>query len=297
MAPTIKWLRFESAAYDWTDATATGPLKQIEAEIDAWITAVNANASNTGRQLARVRGIDDSTTANYAGFVVRASANNNTENAWMHFGTIGSSTTRVHYVGSTYADDTSRGGYGTVAGNGGSDTSVTWKSNGTTADFLLGYDTTDGQEYLVLGYATNTTPSTAYEDGLLIYKTTTGEWAMGASDGASYSCIGYFNDSTGVGWDSPRRTNTQESSTVGATSSVCRGRFFLCSGSTSGPSLIDVGHGALAAANPDLLEAHTTSTYYFTGYRMKLDDLDATGLVYLLNMFYYGPMILVDLRP
>lgn len=294
MAPTIKWQRWDSASYDWFGTTATDALPSLEAELDAWITAVNGNASNSGRQVTKERGYADSTTTNYGALVLSCGANGNTAKGYFSWGCYGSTSSKQIRLGPTYADDTTNGGYGTVSG-GPTDTSVSWFTSGQEPNWLLVYDTTDGQEYFCFGPMFST-HSTAYQDGFFIFKGTDGEWSMTTQDSTSKYHIHYWDDGLSTGWSSSSRSSGTEFAAYQRASSY--GRYLLYPASTSQTSTTDSTEGAqyVYAANPDVFEATETSTYYQTGTRRTMSDLGDGNNVYMLTGYYLGPSFLVDLR-
>ena len=293
MAPTIKWQRWDSASYDWHSGTADGAVAQIEAELDAWIAAVNAHTANTGRQITKMRGYADSTGGSYAGITLRYGANSNTEYAYSYYGTRGSTSSRTWYIGPNFADDTSNGGYGTVSG-GASDSSISWRVSGYEADFLLIYDTTEGQEYFLMGPRFGT--STSYMDGFAIMKSTTGEWMISSGDGsATRYTYHYFNDSVSTGWSAINRTATGNGNAETRNNALCR---YHENASTSGsPSSFFSSNISVAAASPDLLAVSSSGAYYQTGTRRVITDISPNNDFYLLSSYYYGPVVIVDLRP
>ena len=290
MAPTIKWQRFEQAVYDWFDTSATGPIPQIESELDAWIASVNANPSNTGRQVNKIKGYADG-SGNYLGWVLQVGANNNTDNGY--FGMWSASTTALRgYIGRTYTDNASNGGYGTITTNpyGAQDSSIGYASSGQDADFLLIYDSTDGKEFFCLGKAMGT--ATGNMDGFLIYKTTSGEWALGFNDSSTWYGISYFDDVVGTGWVHPKRTATQDSCGYRTMQSYMETRWCLMA--VNG-TIIDplINHYAMPAASDYLFAGANgnTGTRYYWSHVGNGDE------IYMLQAFYYGPRVLVDLRP
>lgn len=295
MAPTIKWQRFDTASYDWFGTTATDALPQIEAELNAWIATVNANPSNAGRQITKMRGYADSTTTNYAGITLRYGANNNTAYAYSFFGCRGSISNRAWYLGTTYADDTSNGGYGTIS-NGTSDTSISFLTSGYDADFMLTYDTTDGQEYFLFGPRFSN-DSVSYQDGFSIIKSTTGEWLFESGDGnANRLVFHYFDDAVSTGWSAVNRTTNGTSKMVPENESFSR--YYLAAQNSGSPSPTSFsGNVKVVAANPSLLQPQNNSYYFKTGTRRILTDISANNDFFLLASYYYGPTVLVDLRP
>ena len=295
MAPTIKWQRWDSASYDWFGTTATDALPSLEAELDAWITAVNGNASNSGRQVTKERGYADSTATNYGALVLSCGANGNASKGYFSWGCYGSTSSKQIRLGPTYADDTTNGGYGAVSG-GPSDTSVSWYGSGQEANWLLVYDSTDGQEYFSFGPAFGTSPNTAYQDGFFIFKGTDGEWSMTSNDSVNQCHIHYWDDAISTGWSSCNRTTAKDYPRT--TGSANYGRYSLYPTSSSQLSSTNSTEGSqyVYAASPDVLECPTTSAYYYTGRRRVLSDIGDGNNVYLLSGYYYGPTFLVDLR-
>jgi hypothetical protein len=295
MAPTIKWQRWDSASYNWFGTAATDALPSLEAELDAWITAVNGNASNSGRQVTKERGYADSTTANYAGLVISCGANGNTDKGYMSYMTSGGTTSKRVVTGGTYVDDTSLGGYGTISG-GFFDTSISWYTSGQEANWMLVYGTTDGQEYFSFGPSFGVSPSTTYQDGFFIFKGTDGEWSMTSNDGSSQIHIHYWDDAISTGWSDCTRDASSNKSRTATTFGY--GRYLLysdSSGQTNTANSTD-GSAFVFAASPDVFETVTISTYAFTGTRRIFSNLGDGNNVYMLTGYYYGPSFLIDLR-
>lgn len=297
MAPTIKWQRWDSASYDWFGTTATDALPSLEAEIDAWITAVNGNASNSGRQITKERGYADSTTAGYAGLVLSAGANGNAAKGYLSYGCFGSGSTKSSYAGPTYADDTSLGGYGTISGGPG-DSNISWYTSGQEASWLVVSDTTDGQEYFCFGPTFGTSPSTAYQDGIFIFKGTDGEWSITSADSTNMIHIHYWDDAIGTGWSNCSRSSNTSYDYTKTQLSYSYGRYMMYSPTSTQANSVNSSEGSqyVYAANPDVLEPSGNSTHYYTGNRRILSTLGDGNNVYILNSFYHGPSFLVDLR-
>lgn len=291
VAPVIKWQRWESGVYDWFGQTAADPVPSIEAELDAWIATVNGNASNSGRQITKMRGAADSTGGNYCGIVLRFGANSNTEHAYFKYGCF-NSTSRKHYLGTAYTDDTADGGYGNVSG-GPSDTIVSWYTSGQEANFLIISGTVDGQEYFIFGPSFGSNPDYNYCDGFAIIKGVSGEWSFQSQDGGpSAGFFSYFNDAASTGWSTLSRNTGSLDVRIG-NSTYSYGRYGLIPG--YGTSSL-IGDARFYAAAPELLESFN-SNIYVTGDRRVLTDIDAGGQVYILTGYVYGPSVLVDVRP
>jgi len=293
VAPTIKWQRWDSSTYNWFGTGASDTLPSIEAELDAWIAAVNANPSNVGRQVTKEKGYADSTSGTYAGFVISCGANGNTEKGYMGYYSSAASTKRF-YFGDTFTDNGTNGGYGSITGGGG-DSNVSWLTSGQEANFLLVYGTVDGQEYFSFGPNLGSTNSTAYQDGFLIAKATDGEWFMTTGDANAYM-IHYWGAVSG--WSNCNRntgtvTVKEQESYFGARYSMVKNS--ATSGSSAGGAA-DTEEYHVYAAAPELLERQASSSYLSTGTRRVFNELGTGDNVYMLTSYYYGPAILVDLR-
>ena len=291
MAPTIKWQRWDSASYDFNSTDADAALPQFEGELLAWIAAVNANPSNAGRQITQLKGYADSTAENYAGTVVRVGANNDTEFAYFMHAQLGSVSYKQFQLGPVYTDDGSNGGYGAISG-GDNDTQMSWKSNGTEADWLIVYDTTDGQEFFCWGPRMGS--SANYQDGFIVFKATNGEWTINTSDGTTTNqmCYHYFDDEVSTGWSSIDRTNNYGAQVPVATETFSRYRLYT-RGTDSGSY---IGRAYVTAANPSLFIPHGSTAVSKTAKRTVFTDLSPNNDVYMLSMYYFGPQVFVDLR-
>ena len=292
MAPTIKWQRWDSASYNWFGTSAADALPGLEAELDAWITAVNGNASNSGRSVVKERGYASSTGGNYAGLVISCGANSNVSKGYLQYITSNSTTSKSIRAGGTYVDDTSNGGYGTISG-GVSDASVSWLTSGQSADWLICYDTTDGIEYFTFGPSFGTSPSTGYMDGFIIMKGADGEWLLSSNDSSAQLMTHYYDDEAGTGWSTPNGSPVSPSNiNTSSGNSYERFKFYSLYDATNGSF---IANRIVYAANPDLLSFY--SGQGSTGTRNVITDLGDGNNVYLLSSYYFGPNILVDLRP
>ena len=296
MAPVIKWQRWDSASYNWFGTGATDALPTLEAELDAWITTVNANASNVGRQITKERGYADSTTANYAALVLSAGANGNASKGYLQWGCINSTYSKRSYAGPTFADNTTNGGYGTVSG-GHSNTNIGWVTSGQEANWLIVYDVTDGEEYFAFGPAFDSN-DTGVQECFSIVKCTDGEWSLVANDSTSFSHMHYWDDGgTFVGWSNcTRGTAMTASDAVGLQGNYSVKRWSMKADTSGADSNID-SPPSVYAANALLVEPSNSSSYYYTGFRRLLTDIGTGGNVYILNTAFYGPSVLMDLRP
>lgn len=296
MAPVIKWQRWDSASYNWNGHSASDPVAAIDEILDEWILAVNANASNVGRQVTKMRDYTDF-SGNYNGHVLRLGANSNTEYGYFVCGTHNSTSSLRFYMGDTYTDDTSNGGFGTVniSNGGSSDTSVATRTTGQEGNFLLCYDVADGQEFFTFGPYFPSSYQYQYANGWVIFKTTKGEWAIAANDYTARYCYTYHDDAVSTGWGNlTRNTSTNQDIRYVSTASGYYGRFTAYNGETSAPLATTFGDTyTLAAANDALLYA-SGSTGDLTGKRLVNTTEDPDRGIYLLTTYYSGPTIYVD---
>ena len=294
MAPVIKWQRFEAAAYDWAGETATDALPQIEAELDAWITAVNGNASNTGRQVTKEKGYADAVeSTSYKGFTISCGANSNTEKGSMIYMAL--NTLKRCWVGQWTDDGVSNNGYGSISTSGGGygDTSIGWVGVNVNIDFIIMTDTTDGKEFFILGlnYANSTTM-----EGFAIWKAENGEWVMEFNDASNGGVLHYWTDATGpTGWNNGGRTSSNAlTSMPSAGTEQFERRNFSASEFTNWDPVTYPSGGTVVAANEYLLNG---SANMYGGRVYSWTDFSATDEVYKIYPYPYGPAVYVDVRP
>ena len=296
MAPVIKWQRWDSASYDWNGHTSTDPVAAIDDILDTWITAVNANASNVGRQVTKMRSYTDF-SGSYNGHVLRFGANSDTEYGYFRYGTRGS-TSFSFYMGDSYTDDTSDGGYGVVGvtNGGSSDLSIPARTSGQEGSFLLCYDTTDGAEFFTFGpyYPNNYTYQ--YSNGWMVFKTTKGEWAMTANDYTVRRCYTYHNDVISTGWGNLSRNTTQDQNVSYLNTATGYFGRFTAYNSQSGTVTTTFGdYYSVVAANEALLYS-SGSTGDLTGKRLVNTTEDPDRGIYLLTSFYSGPNVYINVN-
>ena len=290
MAPTVKWQRWEAAAWSWSDTSATGPCALIRDEIQNWLNVVNTHTSNAGRQITLIRGPESSTATNYCGITFKAGANNNTQFGYMFYGTLGSTSARTTRVGASYTDSTANGGYGSIGITPGKADSAAFIASNTDTDILICYDTTEGEEFLTIGHSQS--GSTSYADGLVIFKARTGEWVMAQNDGSPFCAIGFFDDGVGQEWETCTRDGDDNSSVAVAATTYTAPRYGF--GRISAGTILSVEQDAytFTAANPALLGGANI----LTGTRYVYPSIGTGQDVYLLASFTYGPWILIDAR-
>ncbi|WGL30729.1 hypothetical protein SCRES3_gp72 [Synechococcus phage S-CRES3] len=182
--PTVKHQAWTSATWVWDTAAADGGCTQVLDELRSWITAVNLNASQSGKPVALLRDETSSTTTNFRGWTIEFAQPGHATEKMYHQWFSASTTICQSYFGDTFTDDTSRGGYGTV-NTVDADTSVSFLVTGVTTSFdsYIAYDTTDGQEFFVWGWWADA--STTRSDWLGYFKDQNGNWMAIQMDGAS----------------------------------------------------------------------------------------------------------------
>jgi hypothetical protein len=255
MAVTVEYQAWDSASYNWLDnSTSTAAPQQINDKLSAWVTAVNANASNTNKQITIEKGPADSTSANFVGWTLQLASDTTGSAFFLQFYT--PSTTAFNmYVSSSWTNNGSNGGYGSAAGSVSSD-SVSFYTSGVEAEFSIASDTTDGQEFFCLGWRHNN--STSYSDCWLIFKDSNGEWASVFTDGGAASGTYYMPTH-----ETPSRNFSVGISLIGNNSNLGFLTQLVLTNASSNyaPSASYEYTAAVAAANPNLYTTGTTSEY------------------------------------
>ena len=182
MAATFKTQAWDNTTWGWDSAAAGSPCEQMLSELRSWITTVNGNATQSGKQLVLQRDETSSTTANYRGFTIETPAQTTTGSLFFQF--YSASTTNAHARwGNAFTDDTSNGGYGAVT-SGNSDTSITFKTAATTsAQMQVAYGIVNGEEFFYCGWIIDS--SSTYGDNWGIFKNQNGEWTAHMNDGTA----------------------------------------------------------------------------------------------------------------
>ena len=185
MAPTIKFQNIASASYNWM--SATGACKEMNDELRAWITAVNANPSQSGRQVVLEKDETSSTSANYFGFTIKLPGSTSAADVYMTRHS--SSSANVQFLcGSAWSDSGSNGGYGTVSGTTNNDTAVGFRTSSYDAVLFTAHDTTDGKEFFIGGFEFD---NVSYSDPFIIGKMTNGEWGVCHFDSTPFTGLHY----------------------------------------------------------------------------------------------------------
>lgn len=185
MTIAVDYQTWTSASYNWLDkTTATGAVLQINDKLVAWVAAVNANASNTTRQITIKKGPADSTSANFVGWVVECASPNSGGTFYPYLYSNSTSAATGGFQ-ETWTFNTANGGYGTPGGSGDGRTNATWNATAAvSAEFVVATDTANGQEFFCLGWRHS---STTDNGCLCIFKDNNGDWAgVGTLNGTNY---------------------------------------------------------------------------------------------------------------
>lgn len=184
MAVVVEYQAWDSASYNWLDkTTSTSAPVQINNKLDAWVAAVNANASNTNKQITVEKDPADSTSANLVGWVIKLASDSANSTTYAEFRTT-SATVGTVGTYSSWTSGTANGGYGTMGATGSSVTSA-FKTSGSSAEFLVATETTDTEEFFCLAWKTDSTTFSSSSGCLLLFKDTAGEWTTFFGSGGS----------------------------------------------------------------------------------------------------------------
>lgn len=191
MPAIVKYQEWTSGTYNWFSSTNTDTCGEVINELKDWVTTINGNASQIGKQLVVEKDESDSTNADYFGFVLNCPAQNTTGSLYTAFHTTLS--TRIAWeTGTSWTDNGNQGGYGDIGGVLDIDSDISWLTTvSSNAQFLTMKGVVNGEEYFVLAWYMN--GSTTYGDYLWIFKDQNGEWCSMVSDGGSIQAA-YYDD-------------------------------------------------------------------------------------------------------
>ncbi len=163
-----------------------------ESVLDTWITAVNGNASNVGRQITKLKGHTDTTSpTSTRGWVIQLDHPTLASNVFEYRSY---ATTAMYTRGcrlADYTNDTSNNGYGTLANLLATCTQNSITSTNVNCEQIVCYDDADGVEFYFTSWRNGSTGNTGW---FMIFKTTQGEWFInGAADS-------YIQSSPGISW-------------------------------------------------------------------------------------------------
>jgi hypothetical protein len=188
MPVSVEYQLFSALNYNWKSTDAANAPLQIDAKLNSWITAVNANSVNASKQVTALRN-PLSSTGTRVGWVIRF-ADGIQPGFMFHFASIitsGNNTSGARgelFPISGWTDNTTNDGYGGIVNVVSSRTSIGWYISGAAAEFIIASSSDPGQEFFILGW--NMANNTPYRDVIAIFKDTNGNWAVEADDGGSY---------------------------------------------------------------------------------------------------------------
>lgn len=242
---TAKFQAWTNATWIWDSAAADTPCVEVLNEMRNWITAINLNASQSGKQVVLLKDENSSTAANFRGYVIQLPMQNQAGS--LYHGFYSNTTANLRgYVSTGFTNDTSNSGYGTHTGTVVSDTTWAWKNTVTTSgQIVIGSSTVDGEEFFVWGW--NLDNSASYGDCVMIFKDERGEWAACVSDGAGTTGLTY--DDLLLAWRNPANFETTSNTAILLPMSLYVG---------AGPSNTEFRY-RIIPASPDLLYAASTS--------------------------------------
>lgn len=264
--PVGKYKFWDSATANGLGTSANDFWPALEAELDAWISAISSNASLSGAVPTKLKGVADSTNANFLGFVVELP--HSTDPSIYARSYCSSASGIVQSVGQTFVDNGSSGGYGAMSGVADTEGS-TWSATGIDLGIFLAYDTTDGEEFFIAGRWGS--DSLGLHDPLVIMvRGIGGNWSGTVIDSTTSGMTFY-----------DRNTSSFVSSTMNTRSGSEMTIFSSATGGTN-PGISTTSQ--FVSANPRLL---TTSAGNDTGSYFG----DAPYTAYATA--YYGPTVII----
>lgn len=180
---TAKLQAWTPATWNWDSAAAGSPLVEVLDEMRSWISAVNANPSQSGKQLQLLKDENSSTTTPYRGYVIQMPMQSQVGDLYMGF--YSNSTTNIRgYASTGFNNNTTNGGYGSHTGTVSSETSWGWKTTVTTsAKIIIGHSAVNGEEFFVWGWSLDN--SNNHGDFCMVFKDERGEWSATFADDTS----------------------------------------------------------------------------------------------------------------
>lgn len=145
----------------------------LEGELNAFITAVNANPGNAARQLTLMVAPSAATADAFRGFTLRVN-HPTLASAFCQYRMNNSTTLLIFVAGSTYTAGATNGGLGTITNTWVSNNVTTYGAQGV-ADVTSIYDDTEGQEFFL---CTQRISGTSAQSTFLLAKDTRGDWCM-----------------------------------------------------------------------------------------------------------------------
>lgn len=264
--PVGKYKFWDSTTANGLGTSANDFWPALEAELDAWLSAISGNASLAGAVPTKLKGTADSTNASYIGFVVELP---HTTDPSIYVGSFAISAAAINQkASSTWTDSGSNGGYGTFGGTVDQETS-NWSATGIDLGIFIAYDTTDGEEFFVAGRWGSDTLSN-HDPLMIMVRGIGGNWSGTVVDSTTSGMLWY-----------DRNTSSFVSSSI-ITRSASEVTIFSSSSGTSSPGISTTSQ--FVSANPRIL---TTYAGADTGSSFG----DAPYTAYLTA--YYGPTVII----
>lgn len=185
MPVSVEYQLFSALNYDWKSTDVANAPLQIDAKLNSWITAVNANSVNASKQVTALRN-PLSSTGTRVGWVIQF-ADGTQPGFMLHFASqiaSGNSTSGARcelFPISGWTNNATNDGYGGIANAVSFDAAIGWYISGVAAEFIVASSADSGQEFFILGW--NMANSTSYRDVIAIFKDTNGNWAVEGDDG------------------------------------------------------------------------------------------------------------------
>lgn len=286
MAVTVGYQTWDSANYTWDSAVAGKPVPEMVAALSSWITAINSNPSQSGKQAAILRDASSSTTANYRGFVAKFPILESATKSlyFQHISTSSSTSYTKFYDDGGWADNTGNGGYGGSTATSASEflaiDSHSHKNTVTTyGDILIASDTVDGQEFFFVGlYLDGDTAN--FSDGWGVAKDIHGNWCGLSIDGSAEMGAYYdpYFDRVRLASNLSTVTNAPGTATVFG---ACPPSMYASTFNAVDGETIRMG---TETANPNFLWQSASPTIY--AYK------NLGGGQYMLNLTVNGPLVI-----
>lgn len=276
---------------DWSDISVGGQPYEQNEKLRSWITAVNANPSNTSRQLEMWKDETTSTsTSSDVGFVIKVGYANNANT--YYFGNFGTGSQWDVKLSEAWLDNGSNSGYGTHSPTNylTTDSQSRILSGTADADLYMIYDTEDGKEFICWGWGSTSATS---EDWAMIYKTNHGEWMVLCNDGPTTGSITYDNDAAIVcAFKGSVVTSGSSASRISQNPDTTSSRMLRIVSAESGSTVSAAGAPSIPfthAANPKI--GHLNSAICGRAGKYTIIDTGTANETLLCCAGYYSPLI------
>jgi hypothetical protein len=258
MPVSVEYQIFGTLNYDWKSTNAANAPLQIDAKLNAWIAAVNANNVNASKQVTSLRN-PLSSTGTRVGWVLRF-AGGTQPGFIMHFASqiasgFSTSGARCELLAiSGWTDNATNDGYGGITSVVSLDTGIGWYISGASAEFIIASSADPGEEFFILGW--NMANSSNYRDVIAIFKDKNGNWAAAGDDGGIIFGI-VQNSTLGL-----QAITTQQSNPISSPANLAK-LCLIANGTYTGGQ--DASNRLVYPAHPKLWFA-SSSSFGFGGY-------------------------------